>query len=171
MDEKFETEKGFQLPKLNIRSDCYEETTYEVSDQYAYAGFWIRFWAFLVDLIVVWGLKQIFVTPFSYLFDWNMEQFLSPHTFLSAIVFYLYFVLMTKYFGQTLGKMIFGIKVIPLMEDNLSWKTVLFREWIGRYISTKVIILYVLVAFLPKKQGLHDYFSDTAVIHEHYRII
>jgi uncharacterized RDD family membrane protein YckC len=48
----------------------------------------------------------------------------------------------------------------------LTWDTVLFREWIGRFISASIWILYAIVAFLPKKQGLHDLFADTAVVHE-----
>lgn len=73
---------------------------------------------------------------------------------------------MTKFFGQTLGKMVFGLKVIPLNDERLSWSTVIFREWIGRYISATIWILYVIAAFTPKKQALHDMFADTAVIHE-----
>ncbi|WAA11688.1 RDD family protein [Fervidibacillus halotolerans] len=177
MDEVFDKENGKIEQSVNIEKQSINSTNTPLhnllndeKDQFAYAGFWIRFWAFLVDVIMVWGLKQIFVMPFTYLFDWSTEDFLSPYTFLSAVVFYLYFVLLTKYFGQTLGKMIFGLKVIPLTEEKFSWKTVLFREWIGRYISTSFMFLYFLVAFLPKKQGLHDFFSDTAVIHENYRV-
>lgn len=73
---------------------------------------------------------------------------------------------MTKYFNQTLGKMIFGIKVTSLKEENLNWGTILFRELIGRYISKTIWISYIIVALTPKKQGLHDIFADTQVIHE-----
>lgn len=135
----------------------------------AFAGFWVRFWAYLVDLAVIAGLKQLLVNPIVSAFNQEAAQgIFSLPNILSAAVFYLYFVLLTKCFGQTLGKMIFGLKVIPLKEKRLSWRTVIFREWIGRYISASIIILYLLVAFLPKKQGIHDYFADTAVIHEYY---
>jgi uncharacterized RDD family membrane protein YckC len=74
---------------------------------------------------------------------------------------------MTKYFGQTLGKMVFGLKVVSLKDSTLTWPVVLFREVVGRYISKTVFLLgYLLVAFLPKKQGAHDYYADTTVIHE-----
>jgi uncharacterized RDD family membrane protein YckC len=62
--------------------------------------------------------------------------------------------------------MVFGIKVVDLEGNHLSWRTILFREWIGRFISATLVIGYVIVAFLPKKQGLHDLFSDTTVVHE-----
>ncbi len=65
--------------------------------------------------------------------------------------------------------MVFGLKVISLKEEKLTWGTVLFRELIGRYItfSTGILhLLYILVAFLPKKQGVHDLIADTVVIRE-----
>lgn len=135
-------------------------------DLYAYAGFWIRFWAYIVDLIVVMSLRLILVRPSVLLLDLDTTGFFSLFNILSALIFFSYFVLMTKYFGQTLGKMVFGLKVISLKKDTLTWDTVIFRELVGRYICHTVKIVYILVGFLPKKQGLHDYFADTTVIHE-----
>jgi len=132
-----------------------------------YAGFWMRFWAYLLDLIVVGSIERILVNPLFRALDISLSEFnmFAPISIASAVIFYLYFVLMTKYFKQTLGKMVFGIKVVNLKNNELSWGTILFREWIGRFISATVIIGYIIVAFLPKKQGLHDIFTDTTVIH------
>ncbi|WP_251549595.1 RDD family protein [Neobacillus muris] len=132
-----------------------------------YAGFWMRFWAYLLDLVVIGSMERILIKPLFRMLDLSLSEFniFAPISIASAVIFYLYFVLMTKFFNQTLGKMVFGIKVIDLQHENLTWGTVLFREWIGRFISVTVIIGYIIVAFLPKKQGLHDLFTDTAVIH------
>lgn len=62
--------------------------------------------------------------------------------------------------------MVFGLRVISLKHDNLTWSDVLFREWIGRIINNIVMPLYILVVILPDNQGLHDYFADTTVVHE-----
>lgn len=133
-----------------------------------YSGFWIRLWAYLIDLIVVWSVSQMIIKPLFLLFKvQDSGSFIfSPANIMSTLVFFLYFVLLTKYFQQTLGKMIFGIKVIPLKNEELTWGTVLFRELVGRYICKTVFILYAVVAFTSKKQGIHDLFSDTSVIHE-----
>ena len=132
-----------------------------------YAGFWMRFWAYLLDLIVVGSIERLIIKPLFRILEIPLVEFnmFAPISIASAIIFYLYFVLMTKYFNQTLGKMVFGIKVIDLKNDKLSWGTILFREWIGRFISATVVIGYIIVAFLPKKQGLHDLFTDTSVVH------
>jgi uncharacterized RDD family membrane protein YckC len=134
---------------------------------FRYAGFWMRFWAYLLDLIVVGSIERLLVSPLFRWLDVPLGEFnmFAPISIASAIIFYLYFVLMTRYFNQTLGKMVFGLKVINLKSDKLSWGTILFREWIGRFISATVVVGYIIVAFLPKKQGLHDLFTDTTVIH------
>ncbi|MCT2343008.1 RDD family protein [Niallia taxi] len=131
----------------------------------------MRFWAYLVDIIIITSINRIIIYPVFRLFDLPTENtgLFSMINILTALVFYLYFVLMTKYFKQTLGKMIFGLKVIPLKNEVLTWDTVIFREWIGRFISASIWILYAVVAFQPKKQGLHDLFADTAVVHEKRR--
>ncbi len=135
---------------------------------FRYGGFWMRFWAYLLDLVVVAAVSGIIVKPVFRALDLQLSAsgIFTPINIASALIFYLYFVLMTKFFGQTLGKMVFGLKVIPLNGEKLSWSTVIFREWIGRYISATIWILYVVAAFTPKKQALHDMFANTAVIHE-----
>lgn len=90
----------------------------------------------------------------------------SAYSVTTLIVYLAYFALMTKYFRQTLGKMVFGLKVVSVKQDSkLTWSTVIFREVVGRYID-KIWILYIVVAFSPTKQGIHDYIADTTVVHE-----
>ena len=132
------------------------------------AGFWVRFWAFLIDSLVISAIIGISINPLFYVMDWSLADstWYAPISIISAIMYYLYFVLMTKFLGQTLGKMVFGLRVISAKHETLSWSDVLFREWIGRFISNVIMLLYVLVAFLPDNQSLHDYFADTRVVHE-----
>ncbi len=136
--------------------------------EYRYAGFWMRFWAYLLDLVVIASVNGILVYPIFRALDIKISDpsIFAPVSITTAVIFYGYFVLMTKFFGQTLGKMVFGLKVISLEAKKLSWSTIMFREWIGRFISGSILILYIVVAFLPKRQGIHDLFADTTVVHE-----
>ncbi|WP_223591632.1 RDD family protein [Neobacillus bataviensis] len=138
-----------------------------MNSQVRYAGFWMRFWAYLLDLIVIGSIGRILIKPVFRGLDLSLSELnmFAPISIASAVIFYLYFVLMTKYFNQTLGKMVFGLKVIEFNKEKLTWGTILFREWIGRFISATTILGYLIVAFLPKKQGIHDLFTDTSVIH------
>jgi len=132
------------------------------------AGFWIRFWAFLLDGFIITAVIGILVNPIFYILDWSLSEtvWYAPISIISAIFYYSYFVLMTKFFGQTLGKMIFGLRVISLKHEKLTWSDVLFRDWIGRIINNIFMPLYILIVILPNNQGLHDYFADTTVVHE-----
>ncbi len=148
---------------------------YEVADEYEEktVGFWMRFFAFIIDQALISAIIGIVVFPIFKVFDWSLitdARYFAPITIISAIFYYGYFILMTKYFGQTLGKMIFGLKVQTVNGEKLNWSTVLFRELIGRFINNTIWILYLLVIFMPKNNSLADYFADTVVVQENVYI-
>lgn len=145
--------------------------TKEQEPSYNAAGFWMRFWAYLIDVIILFGINGLLLSPLSFLNEgmpveiglWTVKGILA------GFIYYLYFLLMTKVFQQTIGKMILGIKVIPIQKEKLSWNDLLFREVVGRFIYNAFLVLkllYLVVAFSNKKQGLHDLIADTRVIHD-----
>ena len=92
---------------------------------------------------------------------------LTLYGFIQLLLFVGYFMLTTKYTnGQTVGKMIFGIRVVCFKEENLSWQTVLIREGVGRYIGKTVAVIYLVAAFQSKKQHPIDLLCDTSVVTE-----
>ncbi|MGK7378029.1 RDD family protein [Planococcus sp. 1R117A] len=132
------------------------------------AGFWVRFWAYLIDILLIASVTSVLIKPIFLLIglETSSSTWYAPYAIISAVVFYAYFVLMTKFFEQTVGKMILGLRVVSLKEEKLSWGTLLFREWIGRFISATIWPLYWIVGFTKLKQGIHDFVADTTVIHE-----
>ncbi|MEW3525878.1 RDD family protein, partial [Enterococcus entomosocium] len=102
---------------------------------YFFAGFWIRLFAFLVDLLVIRAITQITIGSIYNLANLTATNQRFGLYNVCALAIYLgYFVLMTKLnHGQTIGKMLFGIRVISFVEEELSWQTVLIRELCGRY--------------------------------------
>lgn len=133
------------------------------------AGFWMRFWAFLIDTLLVSAIIGICINPLFYLFDWDLDatSWYAPIIILTGIVYYAYFILMTKFFAQTVGKMIFGLKVRTDSGEKLDWSTVLFREGVGRFISnTFMHVPYLIVVFTPQHKAVHDFAADTIVVHE-----
>lgn len=154
---------------LETETKATEDVKPTVTAYVGYAGFWVRFWAFIIDMIVVSSLNRIIVYP---LFRWldipiHDVDMLSMTAISTAAVMYIYFIIMTKLLGQTLGKMVFGLKVVAETESSLSWSAVIFRELIGKFISETVFFLgYISIGFSNKKKGWHDYFADTIVIQE-----
>lgn len=140
------------------------------SKNYRYAGFWMRVWAYLADVFIIFSINGILLSPLKFInegYDISVLNFWTLSGILAALVFYIYFLLMTKLFGQTLGKMIFGLKVIREDGEVLQWSDLFFREVIGRFIQNVgfLKLLYLVVAFTDQKQGIHDMFGHTRVIH------
>ena len=154
-----EENEQFRFHQQEVIREQYEEKT---------AGFWMRFWAFIIDSLFVTAIIGIVINPIFYVMDWDLRgvSWYAPISIISAVVYYTYFVVMTHYFKQTVGKMIFGLKVVSVTNTQLNFTTVLFREWIGRIISNTILPLYLLVVVFEKNQALHDYFADTKVIQE-----
>jgi uncharacterized RDD family membrane protein YckC len=145
------------------------ETGANASSHVRYAGFWMRFWAYLLDLLVVGSLNRLLIFPLFRLLDISVDRtnMFAPATIATTLMFYAYFVLMTKFFQQTLGKLVFGLTVIDESGKPLTWMTVLFREVIGKFIAKTILFIgFLFVAFSEKKKGMHDQFADTLVIHE-----
>ncbi|KXH87563.1 hypothetical protein AU377_00995 [Sporosarcina sp. HYO08] len=147
----------------------YEEVNQD-KYQLKFAGFWTRFWAYFIDLIVLSAIGGIFIKPLFRVMGIEISNpffwIFSVYKLTALLLLLVYFAFMTKFFKQTVGKMIMGIKVIPKDQKELTWSTVLFREVIGRFISKMLWIPYLLVIFMPKKEALHDLFADTLVVHE-----
>lgn len=147
-----------------------EETIIEPKLSDRYAGFWMRFWAFLADLLIIFSINGILLSPLRFMNE-GMDIYISAwtlHGIMAAIVFYLYFLIMTKKLGQTMGKMIFGLRVIRADHKPLQWSDLIFREVITRFIYKAFFflnLLYLIVAFNKEKKGFHDMVGNTRVVH------
>ena len=70
-----------------------------------YAGFWQRFMAYIIDLIVVASITGLFNTvTLNYLNVGIKLSLIGEYTLSFIIVSFTYFILMTYFFSQTLGK-------------------------------------------------------------------
>ena len=148
-------------PKADFAKAPLRRRKYPVSAMVS-AGFWIRTVAFLIDAAVAAAFASIFASPITafFLTDGSLAA-----KAISGFFFYLYFVLSTYLTnGQSLGKMMTGIRVIHPDEPRLSLTTVVIREGFCRLIQTTFLLLYVITAFSERKQNLGDFLSDTYVV-------
>lgn len=134
------------------------------------AGFVVRLLAFAVDSMIaaiaagmVKGPISLVVNGFG-IFDGN---FIFDYTFVDVVGYVCvaaYFVLMTYYTHTTLGKMLFHLEVIT-SKDEWTFLNVLYRETIGRFLSSILCIGYFAIIVTADKQGFHDMLSDTYVVY------
>jgi len=159
--------------KNEILDDFIEKTRLD------FAGFGLRLGAYLIDIIPIIILLNIFIylafgfTPFHYRdsvidFDQEFEASLSIQSmvrYLSFIVWIIYCSIMeaSSYEG-TFGKKIVGIKVIDDDENPLTIGKSITRN-MAKIISYIGLILgFIWVLFDKKRRGWHDMIAKTYVV-------
>lgn len=132
------------------------------------AGFWVRVAAQLVDAIVLGvssllvGILATFVVLLAARSRAAITPFIIPLLFLGVPC--LYYTLMTASNGQTLGKLLFNIKVVQTDGSPIS-AFHSFLRWLSYLLSTIPLGLgYLPMAFQKDKRALHDLVCDTKVI-------
>ncbi len=143
------------------------------NDNTVYAGFFVRLTAYLIDSLLIGAALLIVRIPMFFVQMANPELFfLKPLLFrfsLYDIVMYLaasaYFILLTYYTGSTVGKRLMNLKVVSGDDAPLTLLNVLYRETIGRYLSSILFIGYIMIGASSEKRGLHDFLCNTRVVY------
>jgi uncharacterized RDD family membrane protein YckC len=145
-----------------------------------YAGFWLRFVAFIIDAIILGFIGFIFTVPFmarlplgSFMRgrpfapeDWALYAGMFRRVFIIRVVInWLYYALLQSSAWQaTLGKKALGMEVTDLEGRRIS-----FGRATGRFFAKilSALILFIgffMIGFTAKKQGLHDILAGTLVL-------
>lgn len=138
------------------------------------AGFWVRLLALMVDGAILLPLQGLMVSALVFCtalltgeMDSGMRASLEVGTRLASLtVLILYMAGMTSLYGQTLGKRLFGLKVVRSHGGPIGFGCSLIRELPGKLISLLLLGYgFVIAAFRKEKMALHDSIADTRVIH------
>lgn len=150
-----------------------------IDDNIILAGFSVRVCAYLIDLIFI-NFLLIIVRSFAWiikLFNPNMFFFktilfdFSLYNIFIYIIISLYFIITTYYFHATLGKKIMKIKVENINGEKLTIFNVIYRETIGRFLSSILYIGYIMISLDKYKMGIHDKLCNTCVIYNKSQFI
>ena len=129
--------------------------------QSSYAGFFVRLAAHLFD-------RFLFILPFltiGILLDWTIIQTKGIKEL--TIGFYIiYLIITTKVYQKSLGKHIFGLKIVYQSSQQISWGRVIVRELLARLISEILFLGYLYALFNKKRQAFHDKVTNIVVIQE-----
>lgn len=142
-----------------------------------YAGFWIRFVAFLIDAlvvgIVVWPISGIIWLMIGMAGNVVSMPGIGVHlvrvivgTVFSSAANWIYEAVMESSSKQaTLGKMALGLKVTDLQGRRISFARATGRHF-AKILSGMVLLIgYIMAGFTPRKQALHDIIAGTLVQH------
>lgn len=162
-----------------------------------YAGFWIRFVAYLLDSFII-GIPAtilIFVVLFymvgstvgfealsnpAFLDSTYVEAEISDQEAVSLLLAYLLSILFSLiltiiYFAgmhaskwqATIGKKAFGLVVTDLFGNRITFWRGLGRYLAMTFLSSILMIGYIVAAFTEKKQSLHDLIAGTFVLRKY----
>jgi uncharacterized RDD family membrane protein YckC len=141
-----------------------------------YAGFWIRFVAFVIDAILV----AIVVLPFSLIISVMIRISGSAVAMpgigidlvtvivrlaLSSFANWIYEAALESSSKQaTVGKMVLGLKVTDLEGRRISFLRATGRHF-AKILSAMIFLIgYIMAGFTLRKQALHDIIAGTFVV-------
>ncbi|MEX0791442.1 MAG: RDD family protein [Actinomycetota bacterium] len=132
-----------------------------------YAGFWIRFGAFLIDAIILGIIGGIIGFIIGVAMGGDTDPVLAQGIsgFIGFLIGVAYFVVMESSERQgTLGKAALGLKVVDMEGGRIPAGQAAIR-YFSKILSSLILLIgYVMIAFTPRKQGLHDIIAKTLVV-------
>ncbi|WP_052593936.1 RDD family protein [Aureispira sp. CCB-QB1] len=137
----------------------------EASKTQIYIGFWTRLGAALLDLIIL-SIIHSFWSAILGMVGLVIPTIINEVDYFgTAAISFLYFPLMESSKWQaSIGKQIFGIKVVDSKGEGLNFGQALLRL-LAKGLSCSIAYLgFVMIAFTSKKRGLHDLIVDTYVV-------
>ena len=141
------------------------------SENKAYAGFFVRLVAYAIDSMLAALLVSIVKLPLSIAASagagFLKANFIFHYSLLDVLGYIgvaAYFVLLTYFAHGTPGKLLFRLRVVT---EDREWTflNILYRETVGRFLSSLLCIGYLAIIVTEKKQGFHDMLSDTYVVY------
>jgi uncharacterized RDD family membrane protein YckC len=147
----------------------------------AYAGFWLRFVAFIIDSIVLYFIATIVTLPF--LATMGLRGVMRGHlpmspeewmplmgafirlAFIRTVLNWLYYALLESSTWQaTLGKKALGLEVTDVEGRRISFGRATGR-FFAKIISALILFIgFIMAGFTERKQALHDMIAGTLVI-------
>jgi|GEM_PF-389060 len=124
-----------------------------------YGGFWIRAGAYSIDTALSLLAGALIVRNF----EINAENLI----LVSYIIFFVYMIIATTLYSTTLGKKVFGLRVVNKKGGN----TISFWKSLGRCLSYFLSSVLFYAGFWTagldeKKQSWHDKIASTLVIRD-----
>lgn len=145
-------------------------------------GFWRRFFAISIDLFILNICISLSTSPLHKGFELGeslllfffteadsevlrrLILYITSYIIIALILGCFYFTYFHGSIGQSIGKMLFNIKVIQIHGGELTWKRAFIR-WLGYFVSCFPFFLgFVWAAFDRNKQAWHDKITGTYVV-------
>lgn len=147
-----------------------------MTNETRYAGFWLRFGAFLIDSIVVsiMLVPLVFIVEETRVEDYDLQDPAQALVLLQELTLRLSFdltlagiivILFWAFRSATPGKMVFNAWIVDARDGQKPATGKLIIRYLGYFVSLFPFGLgFLWIAFDPRKQGWHDKMAGTVVI-------
>jgi len=149
-----------------VLSDSLSET----SENVQYAGFWVRFGAYLIDFLGMMGGAFLMGLVLGYLFGPDLVDVL-PDVFWNYFSYVIYSAFTLTIWSTTFGKYMYGLKVVNNENQDISFSQALKRSLLQPLSTLLFGIGYWNMNKNDKKQAWHDTKAETTVIQESKNLI
>jgi len=134
------------------------------------SGFWKRAVAIFIDSIILTIVMFAIMFTLGFFIGGMMsdpESVAKISNFgilINVVIVWLYFAIQESGENQaTVGKRVMAIYVTNKAGDRLSFPQATIR-YFSKYLSSILMIGFIMAAFTKNKQGLHDLIADTLVV-------
>ena len=153
-----------------------------------YAGFWLRFVAYIIDYLIIQVMQSFVVLPifgalgftiattgdidFDAMSDAELFGMIAAIAsaagaaiLISIAIQILYYALMeSSKYQATLGKLALGLKVTDMDGKKLDFGRSFLRQ-LGKIVSGMIFLIgYIMAGLTAKKQALHDMIAGALVV-------
>lgn len=151
-----------QVPPLIPFNPPTNKSVKQSAENVRYAGFLIRYVALAFD----WELLIFITLLIGYSFPSFVKNYQNIIGLSLSFLFITYKTLTVKIYGKSIGKSIFGLKVVGINSEKISWLQAIIRELVSFFISLPFLVGEFFYFFSSKKQTLHDKLTSVVVIQE-----
>lgn len=166
---------------VQVSPGVYAQAVVPVASSKAYAGFWLRFVAWIIDTIILWIVTSFITIPI--VAATGLREMILNHppqtpeelialmgtiwkiAILGIVIKWLYYALLESSAWQaTIGKLTLGLKVTDMAGNRVSFARATGR-FFGKIISAIILwIGFIMAGFTAQKQALHDMMAGCLVM-------
>jgi uncharacterized RDD family membrane protein YckC len=129
-----------------------------------YAGFWRRVLAYLLDTTLLLGVFFSIFTAVNVLAPQDFNVLANVAPVCGALGWAYYAILESSPARGTLGKLALGLYVADTHGDPIGFWRAVVRNALKYLSSLLLFIGWLMAAFTPRKQALHDLLAGTLVL-------
>jgi uncharacterized RDD family membrane protein YckC len=129
-----------------------------------YAGFWLRFAAYLIDYVLLFAIQVGLAAAVILMDPGDLRALLNVTPVGWALTWAYFAVLESSPLQGTVGKHTLGLYVTDAYGDPIGLGRASARYWLKLLSSLLLMAGWIMAAFTPRKQALHDMLASTLVL-------